>query len=82
MAKIRSGDMYMVRLDHPSQLYAWSVSRVWWKPWRYNLHFHFIGNLKPSKGGWVRLDNTDEVHKNLSLDGVKGMLKLFELWKD
>ena len=80
--KIRCGDMHMVQLDHPSQLYAWSVSRVWWKPWRYNLRFHFIGNLKPAKGGWVRLDSADEVHRNLSLDGMKGMLKLFELWKD
>lgn len=68
--EIRCGDMYMVRLDHPSQLYAWSVSRVWWRPWRYNLHFYYMRGFK------------DEVHRNLSLDGVKGMLKLFELWKD
>ena len=67
--KIKCGDMYMVTLDHPSQLYAWSVSRVWWMPWRYNLHL-------------LRLYSTDEVHRNLTLDGVKGTLKLIELWKE
>jgi alpha-tubulin suppressor-like RCC1 family protein len=77
--KVRCGDMYMVRLDHPSQLYAWSVHRVWWKPWRYNLRFYYM----PFDKVRDKFDLTmDEVHKNLSLDGVKGMLKLFELWKD
>ena len=68
--KIKSGDMYMVRLDHPSRLYAWSVHRIWWKPWRYNLHLYYIRG------------EPDEVHRNLSLNGVKGMLKLFELWEE
>jgi alpha-tubulin suppressor-like RCC1 family protein len=77
--KIRCGDMYMVRLDHPSNVYGWAVSRVWWKPWRYNLRFYYMGNEK--RINWVG-DLHDEVHRNLSLDGVKGMLKLFELWKD
>jgi hypothetical protein len=80
--KIKCGDMYMVALrDHSSGLYAWSVSRVWWIPWRYNLRFHFVGDLKPTKGGWVRL-GAEEVHRNLPFDGVKGRLKLFGLWKE
>jgi hypothetical protein len=70
--------MYMVTLDHPSQLYAWSVSRVWWKPWRYNLRFYYMNGTTV----FSKYDLKDEVHRNLSLDGVKGMLKLFELWKD
>ena len=61
--------MYMVRLDHPSKLYGWSVHRIWWKPWRYNLCFYYIREHDP------------KVFKNLSLDGVKGTLKLFDLWK-
>lgn len=61
----------MVWLDHPSEIYAWSVSRVWWMPWRYNLHFHYVG--KPV---------SQETYGYLSLDGVKGTLKLFELWKE
>lgn len=76
--KIKCGDMYMVPPDHPSELYAWSVSRVWWKPWRYNLRFYYMGNVRING----LMDLKDEVHRNLSLDGVKGMLKLFELWKD
>lgn len=71
MSKIRSGDMYMVAFDHPSKLYGWSVHRIWWKPWRYNVRFYYIRNWAP-----------EVVFENLSLDGVKGTLKLFELWKE
>ncbi len=75
--------MYMVALDHPSQLYAWSVSRVWWKPWRYNLRFYYMDTTKPRvvQGRW-RIVTKDEVHRNLPLNGVKGRLKLFGLWKE
>ena len=76
--KIKCGDMYMVPPDHPSQLYAWSVSRVWWKPWRYNLRFYYMSNVRIN--GVADLD--DEVHRNLTFDGLKGTLKLFELWKE
>lgn len=79
--KIKCGDMYMVQLDHPSELYGWSVSRVWWKPWRYNLRLYYMAQLKPIQGGWVRPVD-EEVHRNLSLNGVKGRLKLFDLWKE
>lgn len=78
--KIKCGDMYMVRLDHPSEIYGWSVHRIWWKPWRYNLHLYYMGRPRDDDG--YLADVHDEVHRNLSLDGVKGMLKLFELWKD
>jgi alpha-tubulin suppressor-like RCC1 family protein len=78
--KIKCGDMYMVVFDHPSQLYGWSVHRVWWKPWRYNLHFHYISETGGVDQYFHRVYG--EVHRNLSLDGVKGMLKLFELWKE
>lgn len=66
--EIRCGDMYIVPLDHPSGLYAWSVSRVWWKPWRYTLRFYYL--------------TSEKVHRNLTLDGLVGTLKLCELWKD
>jgi alpha-tubulin suppressor-like RCC1 family protein len=80
MAKIKCGDMYMVQLDHPSNLYAWSVSRTWWKPWRYSLHFHYIGT---SRGIDDYISTTDgETYSNLTLEKVKGILKLMELWKD
>ena len=76
--KIKSGYMYMVALDHPSELYGWSVHRIWWKPWRYNLRFYYMGNTRVNG----LMDLRDEVFKNLSLDGVKGTLKLFDLWKE
>ena len=76
--KIKCGDMYMVRLDHPSSLYAWSVSRVWWMPWRYNLRFYYM----PFDVVRDKFDLSEEVHRNLTLDGVKGTLKLFELLKE
>ena len=70
--------MYMVRLDHPSNVYAFSVSRVWWMPWRYNLRFYYM----PFDVVRDKFDLSEEVHRNLTLDGVKGTLKLFELWKE
>jgi alpha-tubulin suppressor-like RCC1 family protein len=79
MAKIRCGLMYMVRLDHPSNVYGWAVTRVWWMPWRYNLHLHYMGHR--GDNGYLA-DVHEDVYRNLTLDGVKGMLKLFELWKE
>ena len=69
----------MVRLDHPSNVYGWSVHRRWWKPWRYNLHLCYMGE-RVSNG--YLTDVHDELYVDLTLDGVKGMLKLLELWKD
>jgi len=77
--KIHCGDMYMVGLDHSSKLYAWSVSRVWWKPWRYNLRFYYMRKYRVISG--VK-DLGDEVHRNLTYDGLVGTLKLFDLWRD
>jgi alpha-tubulin suppressor-like RCC1 family protein len=79
MGKIRCGDMYMVSFEHPSKLYAWSVYRVWWMPWRYNLRFYYMSN--------VRVDglcdvNDEVVAKRLTKDGLKGTLKIFELLKE
>jgi alpha-tubulin suppressor-like RCC1 family protein len=71
--KIRCGDMYMVSLDHPSPLYGWTVSRVWWRPWRYNLRVYYVG-YSPN--------NSEEVHRHLTYDGLVGTLKLMELWED
>ena len=65
--KIKCGDMFMADTD--SKLYAWFVERVWYMPWRYNLHLVYIGK-------------DDEVCRNLNLDGVKGTLKLFDLWEE
>ena len=78
MAKIRSGDMYMVRLDHPSNVYAWSVSRVWWMPWRYNLRLYYMTGTTV----FSKYDLIEETYGYLTLDGVKGTLKLFELLKE
>jgi alpha-tubulin suppressor-like RCC1 family protein len=78
MAKIKCGDMYMVPLDHPSELYAWSISRVWWMPWRYKLRVYYM----PFDTVRDKYDLIEETYGYLSLDGVKGMLELFELWKD
>lgn len=76
--KVKCGDMYMVSLDHPSNLYGWSVSRVWWRPWRYNLYLFYM----EATPVFSKYDLRDKVLKNLTKDGLVGTLKLMELWKD
>ena len=76
--KIKCKYMYMVPFDHGVRLYAWSVYRVWWKPWRYNLRFYRMGNTRVNE----LIDLQEEVYENLTFDGLNGTLKLFDLWKD
>jgi len=64
---VRCGDVYMVQLIHPSDLYGWWVSRVWYMPWRYNLHLMYIRGHK------------DVVTKRLTKVSLVGMLRLLDL---
>ena len=60
---MRTHEMYLAPLNDPH--YAYFVTRMWWKPWRYNV--------------WVQplTESAHIVATNFTRDQAKGLLKFF-----
>jgi hypothetical protein len=44
---VKVGDVYMAPLDSPD--FGYFVTRIWWKPWRYNVWAITIRDDKPRR---------------------------------
>ena len=65
---MRSSELYMVKFDLNSDLYACVPRRIWWKPWRWDLYI-----LRHP------LQHNREVVCNLSKGETIGLMKLYNV---